>query len=245
MLVTITADMLKRIAGAPGSPRVIDGLVEHLPVVLDEYDIVTELRVAHFLAQLAHESDHFRTMEEYASGEAYEGRKDLGNIRRGDGRRYKGRGPIQITGRYNYRKYGNLLGVDLENNPELAEHPEIGLRIAAEYWRQNDLNHWADKDNGKQITRKINGGYNGLNDRLAKIERAKAVLNPSHFHNDPVPQPVAPKPAPVEPVRVSAPVVKPVVESTPTPAPVVEPIVSETETTTLPLFVQSDLKNNA
>lgn len=234
MSVTITAEMLKKIAGAPGTPRVIEGLVLHLPDVLDEYDITTELRTAHFLAQLAHESDHFRTFKEYASGEAYEGRRDLGNVKRGDGRRYKGRGPIQITGRYNYRKYGNLLGVDLENNPELAEQPEIGLRIAGAYWNENNLNHWADRDNGKQITRKINGGYNGLSDRLAKIERAKAVLNPSHFHDEPVP---APKPVPVEPVRVYSQVTKPVVESVKT-----EPV--KVASSPLPLFIQSDIEDN-
>jgi putative chitinase len=176
MSYNITPEMLRRIAGASVSERIVNQIVEHLPEVIEKYKINTRLRLAHFLAQLAHESDHFRTYEEYASGSAYEGRRDLGNVKRGDGRRYKGRGPIQITGRYNYRKYGKLLGVDLENNPELAESPRLGLLIAGEYWKQKDLNSFADKDNGKQITRRINGGYNGLKDRLEKIERAKKVI---------------------------------------------------------------------
>lgn len=176
MKYNITPEVLRRIAGAPVSDKIVNDIVQHLPEVIEKYNINTHLRLSHFLAQLAHESDHFRTYEEYASGQAYEGRRDLGNVKRGDGRRYKGRGPIQITGRYNYRKYGELLGLDLENNPELAESPRVGLLIAGEYWHQNNLNSFADKDNGKQITRKINGGYNGLKDRLNKIARAKRAI---------------------------------------------------------------------
>jgi putative chitinase len=183
-MYNITPEILRNIAGAPVSKNIVDGLVENLPETLEKYNINTRLRIAHFLAQLAHESDHFRTFEEYASGAGYEGRRDLGNVVRGDGKRYKGRGPIQITGRYNYRKYGKILGVDLENNPHLAATPRLGTLIAGEYWHQNDLNQWADRDNGKQITRKINGGYNGLKDRLEKIERAKKALASAEIIRD-------------------------------------------------------------
>jgi putative chitinase len=172
----ITPEILREIAGASVNRNIVEGMVEHLPEILDDYNINTKLRISHFLAQLAHESDHFRTFEEYASGDAYEGRRDLGNVKRGDGRRYKGRGPIQLTGRFNYRKYGKILGVDLENNPHLASSPKVGLQIAAEYWTRNGLNALADADNGKQITRRINGGYNGLDDRMKKIRRAKRVM---------------------------------------------------------------------
>lgn len=175
-MYNITPELLREIAGAPVNRKVVDGLVANLPEALEKYKINTELRLAHFLAQLAHESDHFRTFEEYASGAGYEGRRDLGNTVRGDGRKYKGRGPIQITGRYNYRKYGDKLGVDLINNPELAATARIGTLIAGQYWFDHGLNALADDDNGKLITRKINGGYNGLKDRLEKIERAKKAL---------------------------------------------------------------------
>lgn len=134
------------------------------------------MRLAHFMAQLAHESDNFRAMEEYASGTAYEGRKDLGNVQPGDGKRYKGRGPIQLTGRANYRTYGQALGFDFERHPEIVANPSIGLMVALEYWRRNNLNTLADADNIEAITRRINGGTNGLADRKAKLVKAKALL---------------------------------------------------------------------
>lgn len=130
-------------------------------------------RLAHFMAQLCHESGSFRYMEEIASGAAYEGRADLGNTQPGDGKRYKGRGPIQLTGRANYRTFGRIIGIDLERHPELAAIPSIGLHTALEYWRFRNLNVLADQDDIVAITRKINGGTNGLADRrhhLAKIK---------------------------------------------------------------------------
>lgn len=134
------------------------------------------LRLAHFMAQLMHESGNFRYMEEIASGAAYEGRKDLGNTERGDGIRYKGRGPIQLTGRANYRKYGRIIGIDLERHPTIAAIPSIGLWTALEYWKQNNLNAIADKDDVVLITRRINGGTNGLDDRKKKLAQVKAWL---------------------------------------------------------------------
>ena len=102
-------------------------------VHLETYSIKTQLRFCHFLAQLAHESGNFRYMEEIASGAAYEGRKDLGNVNKGDGVRYKGRGPIQLTGRANYRKYGQELGIDFENNPTIVALPSVGMLVACKY----------------------------------------------------------------------------------------------------------------
>jgi putative chitinase len=123
------------------------------------------LRFIHFMAQLTHESGNFRYMEEIASGKAYEGRKDLGNIHAGDGVRFKGRGPIQLTGRANYRRYGQQLGIDLENNPEIVALPSMGLMVACKFWSDNGLNALADKDDMVAVTRRINGGTNGLEDR--------------------------------------------------------------------------------
>jgi predicted chitinase len=153
---------------------------DYLPFIqqaMQEFQITSYLREAAFLAQLAHESGELRYMEELASGSAYEGRKDLGNTQPGDGKRYKGRGPIQLTGRANYKKYGDLLGIDLINNPTVAATKEVGFRIAGEFWSLNGLNGLADQQDFKQITKRINGGYNGLDDRTKYYNRAKQVLN--------------------------------------------------------------------
>jgi len=169
----ITADILKRLC--PSSKQaIVDGVVLYFNKYADEYEISNELRVCHFLAQAAHESAHFMTLEEYASGDEYEGRSDLGNTQPGDGQRYKGRGIFQLTGRANYVTYGNKLGVDLVNDPPLAATPEISVRTAMEYWKTRGLNAFADANDIITITRRINGGTNGLDDRrsyLAKIQR--------------------------------------------------------------------------
>lgn len=152
---------------------------EYLPYLneaMAEANINTPDRQAAFLAQLAHESGQLRYMEEIASGSAYEGRGDLGNTQPGDGVRFKGRGPIQLTGRSNYIAAGNALGVDLVNNPTRAAEPDTAFRVAAWYWNSRNLNSYADQGNFSQITYRINGGYNGAADRLAYYNRAQSVL---------------------------------------------------------------------
>lgn len=136
----------------------------------------TGLRLAHFMGQCAHESGGFRYMEEIASGQAYEGRKDLGNVVPGDGKRYKGRGPIQLTGRANYRAFGREVGIDFESHPEIVAFPSIGLMAAVRYWNSRNLNALADADDLLGITRKINGGTNGLEDRKAQTAKAKGLI---------------------------------------------------------------------
>lgn len=171
----ITVDMIKAIA--PNSkPEIVGPLVGYLNKYLPKYEVTTYLRVCHFLAQAAHEAASFRTLEEYASGAAYEGRKDLGNVVKGDGIRYKGRGIFQLTGRANYRSIGQRIGMDLENNPDLAESPEVSVLTALEYWKTRNLNALADADNVEAITRKINGGLNGFDDRKKYLARCKQVI---------------------------------------------------------------------
>jgi putative chitinase len=156
-----------------------ESYLPYLNKAMRERTINTPTRVAAFLAQLAHESGQLRYMEEIASGAAYEGREDLGNTQPGDGKRYKGRGPIQLTGRANYEKASKALGVDLVNNPTRAAEPDVGFRTAAWFWQTHGLNEIADKGDDasfREITRRINGGYNGLEDRQAYWRRARAVL---------------------------------------------------------------------
>jgi putative chitinase len=161
---------------ADAQARICREAGEVLQSTLEAYAIDTRLRIAHFLAQTCHESAGFRTTEEFASGEAYEGRADLGNTRSGDGVRYKGRGLIQLTGRANYRSVGRALGIDLERNPALAAEPRLSLRIACEYWRSRNVNALCDRDDLIAVTRSINGGLNGLDDRRSLTTKAKAVL---------------------------------------------------------------------
>ena len=148
-----------------------------------EFEVNTPARQAAFLAQLAHESGEFKWMEEIwgptPAQRRYEGRRDLGNTVPGDGFRFKGRGPIQITGRANYKRYGDMLGVDLINNPQLAATPEVGFRIAGVYWKRNNINAPADRQDIVAVTKAINGGTNGLEDRKKYYERAKRVLGVS------------------------------------------------------------------
>lgn len=146
--------------------------------------IVDPTERAMFLAQMAHESGNFRYDEEIASGQAYEGRSDLGNTQPGDGVRYKGRGYIQLTGRANYRDYGNRLGVDLENNPDLAKDPNIAADIAIAYWQQRVDRNAARAGDVRTVTRNINGGLNGLADRQNKFDKymkKKGILSIKKF----------------------------------------------------------------
>lgn len=147
-----------------------------LNAAMDEFSVNTPAREAAFLAQLAHESAELKFMEEIASGSAYEGRRDLGNTQPGDGKRFKGRGPIQLTGRANYKKAGEALGLDLVNNPLDAAKPEVGFRTAGWFWSTHGLNELADKGDFKTITKRINGGLNGYSSRLTYWSKAKIAL---------------------------------------------------------------------
>jgi putative chitinase len=150
--------------------------VSPLNLACERYEINTPRRQAAFLAQLAHESGSLRYVEEIATGEAYEGRKDLGNTQPGDGVRFKGRGLIQITGRANYEALGHALNYDFIKDPEALEKPGAAALSAGWFWYVRHLNRHADIDGFKIITQKINGGLNGYLDRVQHWERCKAAL---------------------------------------------------------------------
>ena len=142
----------------------------------EEFGINTKLRMAHYLAQIAHESGELRYTKELASGKAYEGRKSLGNTQPGDGVRFKGRGLIQITGRANYSAYANYCGFDVVRCPELLERPLGATKSSMWVFETFGCNELADQDNLKAIRRKINGGYNGLSACEKYLKRAKEAL---------------------------------------------------------------------
>lgn len=149
---------------------------------MPKYGITTLERVRHFLSQVAHESAQFLYCEEIASGKAYDtGRlaARLGNTpeQDGDGQKYKGRGLIQITGASNYKSITKDWGVDVFNDPELLETPENAVRSACWFWWKNGLNKRADGGIGvKGITVIVNGGTNGLKERIEFYNRAKAAI---------------------------------------------------------------------
>lgn len=149
-------------------------------LAMAEFGIDTPKQQAAFLAQVGHESGGLHWTEELwgptRAQSGYEGRVDLGNDHLGDGYRFRGRGLIQVTGRANYRRMGQALGVDLEANPELLAAPAAAATSAACFWQAHALNEYADADQFEKITRRINGGLNGLDDRKRLWAYAKTAL---------------------------------------------------------------------
>jgi putative chitinase len=159
-----------------GKPWILDGLADAMPQMVDRFDINTAVRQQHFLAQLAHESDHFQTTREYASGKAYEGRKDLGNTQRGDGVRYRGRGLIQLTGRANYAAASKALNQPFVDDPDLVEKFPAAAIVSGWFWATHGLNELADKDDIRAVTKRVNGGLNGLPSRQAHLTIARTAI---------------------------------------------------------------------
>jgi putative chitinase len=193
MPYVIKPEQLAAIAGkaTPLMPSLADWMNRTCP----SYEIDTPQEYCHFLAQACHETDHFNTLCEYASGRAYEGRVDLGNTQPGDGVRFKGRGIFQTTGRANYLQLGIKKGRrDLFiNNPELLEQPEYAVWSACEFWKTRGLNDAANHPDTDILKKKykgsvidvspvefisitINGGYNGMEDRKKYYAIAQTAL---------------------------------------------------------------------
>ena len=156
---------------------------------IKRYDISTVLRLSHFLAQIGHESGELKYSEELASGAAYEWRKDLGNTQKGDGKLFKGRGLIQLTGRDNYEKYaGSLRGplqgaYEAEGARAVATDPSLAADVAGWFWMTKGLSDLADQDNILAVTRKVNGGYNGIEDRRRLLALAKGAVSSANTLN--------------------------------------------------------------
>jgi len=182
-------------------------------------------RLHYFLAQLGHESNGLTVKEEALSYSAerltkvwpsrfptlevarkyernpeklanfvYGGR--MGNVNPGDGYRYRGRGYIQLTGRDAYREVGRIAGIDLENNPDLASEPEYAVRIACAFWTWKKLNPACDAGDFTGLTRRINGGINGLTDRFEWLEKIQHLLKPGAGTPTTPPAPANPVPLP-------------------------------------------------
>ena len=202
MSTILTKDQLKQMVKNPH----IDHWYEVLEQLLDDYEITTPLRVAHFIAQCAHESGNFVFIKENLNYKAaslqkifakyvptaelaqqyankpemianriYASRMGNGNEQSGDGFRYCGRGLIQLTGKDNYTFFAGSLGISVEEASEYLATFEGAAQSACWFWEQNNLNRFADANDVKGLTRAINGGYIGLDDRISHTQHALHV----------------------------------------------------------------------
>lgn len=200
----ITSNILRKIE-PKAKKSITDDLEKYLTDALIEAQINTPNRVCHFLAQAAHESDGFKTLQEYwgptAAQTRYEGRADLGNTVKGDGSLFRGRGIFQLTGRSNYKTIGKAIGEDLITDPTVAATGRISVKTAVEFWVSRGLNALADKDDVVGITRKINGGKNGLEDRIQRLAQvrkfASEIFAAQATVTPPVAEPVKEQPEPL------------------------------------------------
>lgn len=202
--MSVSKDQL--VAIMPNAKGRCDTYLPLLNKYMQDFKINTPLRVAHFLAQIAHESAELKCTEEnlnysaealratfpryFSSAQAavyarkpqkigsrvYANRMGNGSEASGDGYKYRGRGFLQITGKANYATYKAFCGYDVVANPDLLAKPLGACRSACWWWQTHGLNELADKDDLRTITRTINGGFNGLQDREKYLKRAKKVI---------------------------------------------------------------------
>lgn len=164
----ITVETLRALC-PQGSEVVVAGLAKAFDLLLPAFTLSTPLRQAHFIAQAAVETAYFRTLREYGTDQRYAP--------------YIGRGPGQLTWEANYADMGRRLGLPLLGRPELVEDPALGTVVFLMYWLDHNLNHYADDDDGRAISRAINRGSalatspaNAEGERLAMVTKAKSVL---------------------------------------------------------------------
>ncbi|KPG89409.1 lysozyme [Pseudomonas sp. RIT-PI-q] len=182
--MTITQEQLLSVM--PNARSQAGVFISFLNIAMSHYNVSTLKRIAAFLAQVGHESGQLQYVCELGD-DPYLSKYDTGTLAArlgntpgpdGDGQKYRGRGLIQITGRDNYRQCSLALFGDerLLNQPELLEQPQWAAESAAWFWNRSGLNELADRDQFNSITRRINGGLNGLQNRLQLWARARAVL---------------------------------------------------------------------
>lgn len=186
----LTAEQLKAISPATPLDR-IKTFLPHLNEYLPKYGINTPIEVASFLAQVLHESGGLKWLREIwgptPAQSRYEGRKDLGNVIAGDGKKFMGRGLIQVTGRTNYMLISRALFNDdrLLITPELLATPQYGTLSSCLYWRSRNLDAIDDDNSIREETKKVNGGYNGLKEREQYFETALKIFGVPHPQQNP------------------------------------------------------------
>lgn len=170
----IKLDFIKCVCARSIKEDFIKNLIVAINKWFPKYEINNKLRCCAFLSHGAHETGGFQFLKEIGGDKYFEkyepGTKigdALGNKKIGDGLKYKGRGLLQITGRSNYKKYGDLIGLDLIESPDLLLNIDNAVHVSCEFWKQKKLNDLADRGDMVGMTKKINGGLNGLADRDA------------------------------------------------------------------------------
>lgn len=178
----ITREQLKQITPSTPDTR-IDAFIHHLNTYMPQYGIDTPNEIASFLAQVLHESGGLKWLREiwgptHAQAK-YEGRKDLGNTVRGDGKKFMGRGLIQLTGRANYARMSkDMFGDDrLLQTPDLLSTAEYAVKSACIYWQWRKMDLIDDDTDIKAETKAVNGGFNGITDRQQYFNRAMQVFS--------------------------------------------------------------------
>lgn len=174
--VRVSKEQLATVWGCAPS-LIADSEVAELNKCLEQFNITTPVRIRHFLSQTAHESGGGRWKQELASGAAYEGRTDLGNTQKGDGPRFKGAGYIQLTGRSNYQAFSNFIKDPnvMQGCAYVAER--YPFASAGFWWMNNKMNALCDGNpTVEQVTKRVNGGYNGLEDRRMYYNRCLKVF---------------------------------------------------------------------
>ena len=204
------------------NPKLAAALPDALNFWLPRYGMTDKEVVRHFLGQCSEETDGFKVLKEYASGKAYEWRKDLGNTHPGDGVKFAGGGLTMLTGRKWYERESTELGIDLVNHPELLQRADYAVESACQFWKDTGLIALAsDPNNFRAITLKINGGTNGINIRWLYYQSAILAIT-SDLDSVPasIPEP-KPVPAPLQPSAA--------VPAEAIPAPALEPGPKETK----------------
>ncbi len=171
----MTPDQLRSVMPHAGARA--DLFAQSIDDAMTEFGITNSRRIAAFLAQVAEESGELRWTREQASGEAYEGRAELGNTHPGDGVLTRGGGLLMLTGRFNWERCGLALNLPLIANPSLVDLPGPAARTAGWIWQTHGLNELADADKFFSITHKINGGYNGGDQRLGYFLGFRKLLS--------------------------------------------------------------------
>ena len=157
-------------------PKRLELILPNLNYTLEKYDINTNLRISHFLAQLLVESNYFRYIQELGTGIAYEGEASLGNNQRGDGRRFIGRGYFKLVGRTAYEEYKKHSGIDVIMYPHYVTTPKIAMDISGFLWSKMTLNIPADQDNLEAITKLLTGDYLILRERQEALKKVKKAI---------------------------------------------------------------------